>query len=87
MYSPSFRPGETKRVDVAVRLKGDNSSYIHTPENFEDKFYRLKACELTPCVYAVKTYLECDGGRTDEYLFIIVTEAGTYPDLVRLEAT
>jgi hypothetical protein len=80
-----LRPGEQKLVDVAVRLKGDSSGYIHQPENFYDPNYRPTANEVRIGVHQVTAILDYDGGSTVPFHFSIINEEGDNPGLLRLE--
>lgn len=79
--------GEQKRVDVAVRLNGDSSCYIHTPENFLDPNYRPKTHEVLPGIHRVTAVIEHDGDRGHIFQFTIVNEAGDRPGLLALRAS
>jgi len=80
-----LRPGEQKLVDVAVRLKGDSSCYIHQPENFSDPNYRPMTNEVQTGIHQVTAILEYDGGSADPFHFRIINEKGDSPGLLRLE--
>jgi hypothetical protein len=80
-----LRPGEQKLIDIAVRLKGDSSCYVHAPENFSDPNYRPLANEVRPGTYRATAVFECDGYGTKPYRFRIVNGEGHYPDLLSLE--
>ena len=80
-----LRPGEEKLVDVAVRLRGDSSCYIHQPENFLDPNYRPRANEVRLGEHDVTAVLTYNGGTTNPFRFTISNREGDTPGLLRLE--
>lgn len=83
-----INPDETKRVDVAVRSKGDADCYIHTPENFlqlESYPKGPEANRLPSGEHAATALIECDGYRAPIFNFAIVNGEGTDAGLLRLE--
>jgi len=78
-------PGVQKVVDVAVRLQGDSSCYIHTPENFIHERYRPPANEVGVGTHRATVVIESDDYRTEPFRFRIVNEGGTDPGLLSLE--
>lgn len=79
-----LRPGDEKSLDVAVRPKGDASCYIHTPENFQDPNYKPEANRLGTGVYSFSAVFEYDGGKSEQFRFKIVNDAGDNPGLLSL---
>jgi hypothetical protein len=72
-----LRPGDEKSLDVAVRFKGNPSCYIHTPENFQAQdYFKPEGKELGIGEYPFSVVFEFDGGKSDEFRFKIVNEAG-----------
>lgn len=80
-----LRPGDRKLVDVAVRLRGDSSCYIHQPENFQDPNYRPAANEVRSGGHDVTAVLTYNGDTTNPFRFRIVNREGDTPGLLKLE--
>lgn len=81
-----IKPGEEpKVVDVAVRMRGDSSCYIHTPENFKHPTYRPPDKELKPGTYRATAVFEYNGYATGGFHFRIANGAGDQPGLLSLE--
>jgi hypothetical protein len=83
-----INPGEMKRVDVAVRSKGDSNCYIHTPENFLELETYPKGPEanrLPPGEFAATAVIECDAFRAPNFNFTIMNGEGPDAGLLRLQ--
>lgn len=81
-----LRPGDEKSLDVAVRFKNDTSCYIHTPENFQDVNQKPEGNRLGTGVHTFSVVFEFDGGKSKDFHFRIVNNAGDSPGLMGLES-
>jgi hypothetical protein len=75
-------PQEEKTLDIAVKVEGDESVYIHEPKNYEDT--KHKRNPYPPGTHHLLLTLKYRGGQSTPFKLRLDNDKSLTPDSVRL---